>query len=136
MPESSHALKKPMLGDRAYDMLKKTTTVVLPAVGALYFALAQIWHLPKAEEVVGSIAAVNTFLGVLLHASTKSYNQSDTKYAGVIQVNDSAEKKVFSIELNDEPESIEKKDEVTFKVNSDTGTTPVVQPPVAPPPVQ
>jgi hypothetical protein len=133
MPESSHALKKPVLGDTAYNALKKSTTVILPAVGALYFALAQTWHLPKAEEVIGSVAALNTFLGVVLHASTASYNKSDTKYAGVIQVNDTAEKKVFSIELNDEPESIEKKDEVTFRVNSETGSTPIVQTPVQPP---
>ena len=136
MPESSHALKKPMLGDRAYDMLKKSTTVVLPAVGALYFALAQIWHLPKAEEVIGSIAAVNTFLGVLLHASTKSYNSSDTKYAGVIHVDETPDKKVFSLQLHDEPEDIEKKDEVTFRVDSDTGSTPVVHAPVPPPSAQ
>lgn len=119
-----------MLGDSAYNALKKSTTVILPAVGALYFALAQIWHLPKAEEVVGSIAAVNTFLGVVLHASSKSYHNSDTKYAGVIQVSETADKKKFSIELNDEPESLEKKDEVTFRVNSDTGSTPVVKPPL------
>jgi len=130
MPESSHALKTPILGDNAYNALKKSTTVILPAVGALYFALAQLWHLPKPEEVIGTVAAVNTFLGVVLHASTSSYNKSDTKYAGVIQVEETPEKKVFSINLNGEPEDLEKRNEVTFKVNSDTGSTPVVQPPV------
>jgi imidazoleglycerol phosphate synthase glutamine amidotransferase subunit HisH len=118
------------LGDNAYNALKKSTTVILPAVGALYFALAQLWHLPKPEEVIGTVAAVNTFLGVVLHASTSSYNKSDTKYAGVIQVEETPEKKVFSINLNGEPEDLEKRNEVTFKVNSDTGSTPVVQPPV------
>lgn len=136
MPESSHALKKPLLGDSSYNVLKKSTTVLLPAAGALYFALAQIWHLPKAEEVVGSIAAVNTFLGVILHASTSSYNKSDTKYAGVIEVEETEEAKVLSFELNDRAEPIEKQNEVTFKVgNSDTGSTPVIQPPGVQPPV-
>lgn len=128
MPESSHALRKPLLGDSSYNMLKQSTTVILPAVGALYFALAQIWHLPKAEEVIGSIAALNTFLGVLLGVSTRSYNKSDTKYDGVIAVKEGEEKKVFSIELNDEPETLEKKDEVKFRVDSDTGSTPMIQP--------
>lgn len=129
MPESSHAQKKPLLGDSAYDRLKRTTTVGLPAVGALYFALAQIWHLPKAEEVVGTVAALNTFLGVFLHASTKSYNKSDSKYAGVIEVEETPDSKQLTISLTDPNDPIENKDEVTFKVTSDTGSTPVVNHP-------
>lgn len=130
MPESSHALKKPLLGDSSYNALKKSTTIILPAIGALYFALAQIWHLPKAEEVIGTTAAINTFLGVMLHASTKSYNNSDTKYAGTIKIEESDETKKFSLELNEEPESIEKKDEVAFRVDVEsTGSNPVAVPP-------
>lgn len=75
-------IAKPMLSDRSYNLLKGATTVALPALGALYFALAQIWNLPKGEEVVGSIAALNTFFGVLLGVSTRSYNKSDAKYDG------------------------------------------------------
>jgi hypothetical protein len=109
-------------------MLKKTTTVVLPAASTLYFALAQIWHLPKAEEVIGTIAAVNTFLGALLHVSTVSYNKSDTKYAGVVQVQDQPDKKVLIFSLNDKSKPIEHQNEVTFKVDTDTGETPIVDP--------
>lgn len=129
MGESSHALKKPLLGDRSYQNLKKSATVVLPALATLYFAMAQIWHLPMTEEVVGSITAVNTFIGLLLGASTKKYNQlyssTGVEYAGAIVIDDSGEKKVISLELNDDPESLETKDEVTFRVDgSTTGTTP------------
>jgi len=106
--------------------LKQSVTLILPAVGALYFALAQIWNLPKSEEVVGSIAALNTFLGVLLGVSTKSYNKSDARYAGAIVVEETDEKKTFTLELNEDPEKIEKKDEVTFRVENDTGSNPIV----------
>lgn len=126
MAESSHALKKPMLGDRSYQALKQSATLIFPAVGALYFALAQIWHLPKAEEVVGSIAALNTFLGVLVGVSTRSYNKSDAKYDGAIVVDDTGEKKMFKLELNESPEKLEQLHEVTFKV-TDTGDNPTIK---------
>ena len=42
--------------------------------GTLYFALAGIWGLPCAEEIVGTITAVDTFLGVILGISTHNYN--------------------------------------------------------------
>ncbi|ATN93674.1 holin [Streptomyces phage Scap1] len=129
MPESSHALKKPLLGDSAYNKLKQSTTVVLPAIGALYFALAQIWHLPKAEEVVGTVAAVNTFLGLVLGISTRSYNRSDVKYAGIIEVEETPDVKNLNIILNEAAPALEKQGEVTFRVdNSSTGETPVVRP--------
>ncbi|WPJ30643.1 holin [Streptomyces phage Psst1] len=87
MSESSHAKSKtPLLGDKTYAALKYTATIVLPALGALYFALAQIWGLPKAEEVVGTIAAVNTFVGVIVGISTVSYNNSTVAYDGTIQL--------------------------------------------------
>lgn len=129
MPESSHALKKPLLGDSAYNKLKQSTTVVLPALGALYFALAQIWHLPKAEEVVGSIAALNTFLGVLLGVSTRSYNRSDVKYAGIIEVEETPDAKQLNFILNEAAAPLEKQPEVTFRVdNSSTGENPIIHP--------
>lgn len=129
MPESSHALKKPLLGDSAYNRLKQSTTVIIPAVGALYFALAQIWGLPKAEEVVGTLAALNTFLGLVLGISTRSYNRSDTKYAGIIEVEDTPDVKNLNIILNEATKPLETQQEVVFRVdNSSTGETPIVKP--------
>ena len=129
MSESSHALKKPLLGDSAYNRLKQSTTVIVPAVGALYFALAQIWHLSKAEEVVGSLAALNTFLGVLLGISTRTYNRSDTKYAGIIEVTDTPDAKQLEFILNEATPPLEKQAEVTFRVDTNsTGENPIVKP--------
>jgi len=127
MPESSHALKKPLLGDSTYNKLKQSTTVVLPALGALYFALAQIWHLPKAEEVVGSLAALNTFLGVILGVSTRSYNRSDTKYAGIIEVEETPDAKQLNFILNEAADPLENQPEVTFRVDSSTGENPIIR---------
>lgn len=121
MSESSHVTTKtPLLSNRIYDILKNSATIVLPATGALYFALAQIWGFPKAEEVVGSIAAVNTFIGALVGLSTRSYNKSGAKYDGDLDVvEDPADgSKMFSLNLNQDPETLETMNEVTFKVNT------------------
>ena len=63
-----------MLSNKVYDVLKYIALILLPAVGALYFALAKIWGLPYATEIVGTISAVDAFLGALLQISTNKYN--------------------------------------------------------------
>lgn len=61
--------------NKTYDILKWIALILLPGLGALYFALAGIWGLPYGEQIVGTITAVDTFLGVLLGISTASYNK-------------------------------------------------------------
>lgn len=63
------------LNNNTYDILKFIAQIVLPAVGTLYFALAKIWGLPYGTEIVGTVTAVDTFLGALLGISTKNYNK-------------------------------------------------------------
>lgn len=65
-----------VLPDKVYEILKWIAMVVLPAIGTLYFALAGIWGFPFGEEVVGTITAVDTFLGALLGISTAQYNKT------------------------------------------------------------
>ena len=64
-----------MLSNKAYDTLKWIAMYLLPALGTLYFALAGIWNFPYGEEVVGTITAVDTFLGAVLCISTATYNK-------------------------------------------------------------
>jgi len=65
------------LSNKTYDILKWVAQIFLPAAGTLYFALASIWGFPYAEQIVGTITAIDTFLGVLLGISTNSYNKAD-----------------------------------------------------------
>lgn len=64
-----------MLNNRVYDVMKWVSLVCLPALGTLYFALAGIWGFPYGEQVVGTIMAVDTFLGALLGISSIQYNK-------------------------------------------------------------
>lgn len=126
---------KPFLSDSAYNALKFIALIALPAVGALYFGLASIWGLPKAEEVVGTVTVIDTFLGVLLGISTRSYNASDAKYDGEMEVGHPNEDGVqtVSLQLNDHPESLLGKNKVSFKVvPAEASTTPGDLPPVHP----
>lgn len=66
------------LNNKVYDILKWIALIGLPAVGTLYFALSGVWGLPLAEQVVGTIAAIDTFLGTVLGISTLNYNKSQT----------------------------------------------------------
>ena len=65
------------LCDKTYNVLKWIAQIVLPALGTLYSALAVIWGFPYGEQIVGTITAVDTFLGVILGISTSSYKKMD-----------------------------------------------------------
>ena len=64
------------MSSKGYDALKFIAVIVLPAAGALYFALSQIWGLPYGEEVVGTITAIDTFLGTVLMIDSSKYNKN------------------------------------------------------------
>lgn len=61
--------------NKMYDRLKWIALYFLPALGTLYFALAGIWDLPYAEQLVGTITAIDTFLGVILGISNAKYHK-------------------------------------------------------------
>ena len=63
------------LNNKVYDVLKWIALILLPALGTLYFALAGIWGFPYGEQIVGTITALDTFLGVILGISKASYNK-------------------------------------------------------------
>lgn len=66
----------PLLSDKSYNLIKNGAMIILPALGTLYFALAGLWGFPEPEKVVGTIAAVNTFLGVVVLLAKRSYVNS------------------------------------------------------------
>ena len=67
------------MSNKVYDILKYIAQIVLPALATLYFALAGIWGLPYGEQIVGTITAIDTFLGVILGISTVKYNSKNIK---------------------------------------------------------
>lgn len=127
-PVSPDPTRNHLLSDQQYHTLNILAMVVFPAIGTLYFALAKIWGLPDATEVVGSIVAIDAFLGVLVKAGEASYDQSGARFGGAINVSQQAEKTVYTLELDHDPEELVDRDHVTFKVKKPKALPP---PPVS-----
>lgn len=66
-----------VMSDKTYDVLKWIAMYLLPALGTLYFALSGIWGLPYGEQIVGTVTAIDTFLGVVLGISTSKLKKSE-----------------------------------------------------------
>lgn len=67
------------MSNKVYDILKWVAQILLPALATLYFALAGIWNLPYGEAIVGTITAIDTFLGALLGLSSIQYKKKSVE---------------------------------------------------------
>jgi len=100
----------------AYNVLKQVALVWLPTIATLYAGLAALWSLGHVSEVVGSISAVDTFMGLVLHISSNSYSSaSDGKL--VVDKSDPV-KDTYSLELTTPIDELSGKDSITLKVAS------------------
>lgn len=68
------------LDNQVYDVLKWIVMIVLPALGVLYSALAGLWGWPYTKEIVGTLAAVEVFLGALIGVSTAAYRREEATH--------------------------------------------------------
>lgn len=115
------------LTNKAYNVLKPIALVWLPGVGTLYFALSAIWGLPHPEQVIGTITAIDTFLGAGLHLSSKAYTPPEPVPDGHLVVDDSnPEKTTMQLEFQAPPEKIKTQSHMVLKV---------VHPPLDSPPI-
>jgi len=95
--------------------------VWIPALSTDYFTIAGIWSIPHTVQVMGTLTAIDTALGVILHISTMRWSQP---MDGNLVVNTShPEKDVYSLELSTPPELIPSKDKITLKVTTPVGTS-------------
>ena len=101
------------LDSKVYDILKWVAQIVLPAAGTLYFALSTIWGLPYGEQVVGTLTAIDAFLGALLGVSIAKYEGD-----GVLRVDTSnAEKDIYRFDLNMPLDEVKTKKQLSIKVD-------------------
>jgi hypothetical protein len=112
------ATKNPMISDSMYTKLEYLARVVLPALAVLYVALASLWGFPNGAAVVGTITALDTFLGVFLGFAQKAYDASPAKYDGnIVIMNTQDGGKTFSLELDKHPDELAQMTQVVFKVD-------------------
>lgn len=98
--------------DKWYDFLKELAQVVLPGLATLYFALATIWGFPYGEQIVGTITAIDAFLGTCLHISTKNYTGDGTLH---VDTTDPRTDK-YSLDFDTPLAMVQDKKTVTLKV--------------------
>ena len=65
------------ISNKVYDVLKWVAQYLLPAIGTLYFAISTIWGCPYGEQVVGTITAIDAFLGAILGISSAAYYKNE-----------------------------------------------------------
>lgn len=106
----------PLLSSNFYNVLKHVAAIGLPALSALYYAIAQIWNINHPGQIMATISAVNACLGVLLGISTVQYNNSDAKYAGTLEVTETPDTKTYALNLKSDPHELDQQSEITLKV--------------------
>lgn len=106
---------------KAYDAIRWFAQIVLPALGTFYASVAGIWGLPAADQVVGTILALVTLLGVILGISKVSYDRSDAKYDGELNIREGEDgRRIAALELKkyEDPGDVVNQKELLFKVNN------------------
>lgn len=108
---------KPLLSSQQFNLLRRFTELVLPALATFYFTMGGLWGWPKVTEVMGSIAAVSTLCGVILIWLRNQYENSTAKYDGEMVVNlEDPMKDTFRLEVPDPVETIPGSDELRLRV--------------------
>lgn len=65
-----------ILNKKLYDILARISRYALPAIGGLYYALADIWLLPYGSHVLATCTALTVALNILLGIDSVNYQAS------------------------------------------------------------
>ncbi len=94
----------------AHDGLTKLVLVIYPGLSAAVFVMSYIWDLPSAKLLLGMVALVSFAIGLYLIRNEHAYD-------GAIFVTASDEGgKVFTLQLDGDPDNLDQKDSVSFRV--------------------
>lgn len=94
---------------KIYDALKGIVMYLVPAMEFLVLSLGEIWDIPYYAKIGASIAAVGTFIAILIGISTYKYNSEYGDILGeaqhrIAELQDSYVGEIFDDEEGDEDE--------------------------------
>lgn len=112
--------------NKTYDAIRRLVEIILPASSSAYFALAQIWNLPGADKVTGSIAVLTTFLGACVGLSNRKYYKSGRAYDGEIVTGTNPEtgNSLYSLNVDMDLDEIPQRKAILFKVSPNGDLVP------------
>lgn len=115
--EHEIVVKNPWISDKTYTILEWVARVLLPALGTLYGAVGALWGVPNVGAVVGTIVAVDAFLGVFIGLAQKAYDASGAGFNGEITVTPtgSGGSALSNLVLEKDPSELQK---LVLKVNA------------------
>lgn len=64
------------MSDKAFNIIRFLSEVLITALGALYYAIADTWGLPYGTEIVATCAALSTFLGIFTQIKRGQWNKA------------------------------------------------------------
>lgn len=65
------------MSNKAYDIINKIQRF-LPALGAFYLVLVEVWGLPFGNEINKTVVALATLLAVFLEIMTSKWKEDNT----------------------------------------------------------
>ena len=65
------------MSNKAYDIINKIQRF-LPALGAFYLVLVEVWGLPYGNEINKTVVALATLIAVFLEVMTAKWNENNT----------------------------------------------------------
>ena len=65
------------MSNKAYDIINKIQRF-LPALGAFYLVLVEVWGLPFGNEINKTVVALATLIAVFLEVMTAKWNENNT----------------------------------------------------------
>lgn len=108
-----------IINDKVYNIIKWFVVYFLPALGTLFFSISQLWGIPHADQVLGTITSVTIFLSMIMGLSSSSYKKAGTDMDGTMLIDRSnPEKDVYLLQLKDEAIDLSNKDVIKFKVDN------------------
>lgn len=107
------------MSNKLYDFLKWVALVLLPATGTLYFALSQVWGFPAGEQVVGTVVALELFLGTLLGVSNSTYKRSGAAYDGDLVMGEGESANSWMLDFTTSLDDIPEQERVVLKVRQE-----------------
>lgn len=67
------------INNTLYEWLKWICLIALPAIAWFYGAMADTWGLPYGDQIVTTLNAAGTLIGILIGVSTYNYRKEDSQ---------------------------------------------------------